>query len=133
MKVHHFGFLTDNIQKSVESFSALGFTERSRTLDESRGIEIAFIQSQSGEQIELIMPINDHSVVSKLMGKLKHTIYHTCYETESLDNTIADLRKKGFLLIDPAKPAVAIDGKRVAFLYSKHAGMIELVETGFQV
>ncbi len=128
MKVDHYGFLTENIEKSIAAFSALGYDEKSRTLDESRGIDIAFIESKNGETIELIMPVNDQSVVSKLMGKLKYNIYHTCYAVDDMEQSIADLRKKGFLVIDAAKPAVALNGMRVAFLYSRYAGMIELLE-----
>ncbi len=129
MKVHHYGFLTENIEKSIAAFSSLGYEKKSRTVDESRGIDIAFIEAKQGETIELIMPIHDQSVVSKLMGKLKYNIYHTCYAVNDIDESIVELRKNGFLMIDAAKPAVALEGRRVAFLYSKYAGMIELLES----
>lgn len=129
LKVHHYGFLTDDIAKSIEAYRKLGYTQRSRTTDHQRKIEIVFVATENDDQIELIMPIAEDSVVSKLMGKLKNSIYHTCYLAEDLDGCLRELRSLGFMMIDPPTPAIALQNRRVAFLYSRHAGMIEILES----
>lgn len=128
MKIHHFGFLTEDLQKSISDFKKLGYIEEARSNDNDRGVEIVFIKSQSGEMLELITPISTASVVSKIIKNLNNNIYHICYLTSNINNSIKMLEQKGFLLIDAPKPAVLFDKRRVAFMYSKYAGMVELLE-----
>ena len=57
MKVHHFGYLTASVESSYEQFKVLGYTRAGELfVDNDRGILIQFIQSESGELIELIQP-----------------------------------------------------------------------------
>lgn len=129
MKVSHWGFIIDSIDKSIKQFNALGWTLVQREIDELRKVELAFLINNEGLQIELVMPLNENSVVYSYLKKQRNSFYHICYTTENLDNTINELSLSGFLLIDAPKPAVAFNNKRVAFLYSKFAGMIELLES----
>ncbi|MBA7536952.1 hypothetical protein ES705_29218 [subsurface metagenome] len=128
MKIHHFGFLTENLQKSIIDFRKLGYTEIKRSSDNNREIEIAFIESVSGEILELIMPISSTSVVSKIIKNFKNNIYHICYLTSNINNSIKRLEQNGFFLIDKPKPAILFDNRNIAFMYSKYAGMVELLE-----
>ena len=49
MKIHHFGFLTEDLQKSIYDFQKLGYCEIKKSNDNDRGVEIAFIRSKTGE------------------------------------------------------------------------------------
>ena len=62
------------------------------------------------------------------MKKYKNSPYHICYETVDLDASAAELTADGFLAIDTPTPAPALGGRRVVFLTSASAGMIELLE-----
>lgn len=129
MKINHFGFLTKNIEKSLKQFQALNYQRYSELInDEERGIYILFIKSLSGEVIELISPSCSNSIVSSIINKQNNLIYHTCYETEDIDKKIKELINNGFILIESPKPAIAFDGRLVAFMLSKNTGMIELLE-----
>lgn len=63
------------------------------------------------------------------MKKYKNSPYHICYETAGLEASIAALTADGFIVIDTPTPAPALGGRRVVFLTSASAGMIELLET----
>jgi methylmalonyl-CoA/ethylmalonyl-CoA epimerase len=129
MKIHHFGYLTTSIKNSVKEFSLLGYIAIDKLyFDTLRGIKIQFIRSESGELIELIESNSDVSVVQTLLSNSENKIYHICYNTSDIEKSINDLEKKGFLLISPPQPAVALKNKNVAFLLSKNAGIIELYE-----
>jgi methylmalonyl-CoA/ethylmalonyl-CoA epimerase len=129
MKIDHFGFLTKDINKSILAFKCLGFSLSSMCSDEIRGVKIALMRSASCEMIELIMPINDNSVVSKIINSHNNNFYHICYQCKDLEQAINNLTKQGFLLIDKPKTAKALNNKKVAFMYSSSAGMIELLES----
>lgn len=129
MKIHHFGYLTTSIKDSVNEFSLLGYVTYDRLyIDEIRGIKIQFIRSKSGELIELIESATDGSIVKGLLSSSKNKIYHICYYTNDIDESIDNLKEKGFMLISPPQPAIALNNNNVAFLLSKHAGIIELYE-----
>jgi methylmalonyl-CoA/ethylmalonyl-CoA epimerase len=128
MKIHHFGFLSEDIDKTVQEFINLGYKENHRVFDSERQVSIVFVESESGELIEIIEGNNENSVVKNL-NKFKNNIYHICYQTENIEKEAKKLTEKGFILIDSPKPADAFDEKMVAFLYSKYVGLIELKET----
>ena len=129
MKVHHFGYLTISIEKSVKEFSLLGYATFDKLyFDDVRGINIQFIRSISGELIELIEPASETSIVKGLISTNNNKIYHICYYTTDIEQKIDHLQKQGFILISPPQPAIALNNSNVAFLLSKYAGMIELYE-----
>ena len=129
MKIHHFGFLTKSIENSVKEFSRLGYVTFDKLyLDQTRGIKIQFIRSASGELLELIEPSSETSVVKGLMYSSNTKIYHICYYTADISQTVDSLKGQGFMLISPPQPSIALGNNDVAFLLSKHAGMIELYE-----
>ena len=129
MKIHHFGYLTTSIINSIKEFTHLDYVTFDKLyLDEIRGIKIQFIRSRSGELIELIESASDKSVVHGLLPSSKNKIYHICYCTSDMEKTIKKLKKNGLMLISPPQPAIALNNSNVAFLLSKHAGIIELYE-----
>ena len=129
MKIHHFGYLTKSIEDSVKEFLRLGYVTYDRLyLDQARGIKIQFIRSASGELLELIEPTSETSVVKGVMSSSNNKIYHICYYTADIEQTVDSLKEQGFMLISPPQPAIALNNRNVAFLLSKHAGIIELYE-----
>ena len=70
MKIHHIGYLVQNIEKAQAQFKELGFTESTQLFsDELRGIYIIFME-KDGYVIELISPSKDNSIVSNLIKTL---------------------------------------------------------------
>lgn len=128
MEVNHWGFIIDSIDKSIGQFNALGWILIQRQIDEFRNVELAFLKNNEGLQIELVMPLNENSVAYNILKKQKNSFYHICYKSVNIEKDIEQLTKSGFILVDAPKSAVAFNNKRVAFLYSKFAGMVELLE-----
>ncbi|MBI9067039.1 MAG: VOC family protein [Salinivirgaceae bacterium] len=127
MKVHHYGFLAKSIEKSLSDFEKLGYKKFGNLIqDNERGINIQFIESYSGDLIELITPFHANSVVSNLMKKFKNQVYHICYQVDDLLATIEELKENEYLLIDPPKFAPALNCE-VAFLFAQNTGIIELM------
>lgn len=129
MTIHHYGFLTKNIEKSLCYFEKLGYRQISSLVkDKERGIDIIFIESTDGQLIELVSPNTENSVVSNIVKNQSNSIYHICFIVKSIEQTIENLVKENFILINEPQPAIAFDGKRVAFMISRYTGIIELLE-----
>lgn len=128
MKIHHYGFLTKSITESLNEFEALGYSKKGgQVTDESRKVNIQFIESENGHCIELISPVNSQSVVYGLMKKFKNQVYHICYQVAEINTAIKKLQTQGFMVIEPPKYAPALHC-HVAFLYAQYTGIIELMD-----
>ncbi|MDD1552701.1 lactoylglutathione lyase [Riemerella anatipestifer] len=130
MKLHHYGFATKSIDKSLKEFEKIGYTATSeRIIDPIQGVELLFIGNDTSHLIELVSPLDKNdSPVTKILQKNGASLYHICYEVEDLDVTIEDFKKKKFLLVLAPTPAVAFNNRRISFMYNTHLGLIEFLE-----
>lgn len=81
-----------------------------------------------GGYIELVAPLTDGSDVSGVLRRQGVGAYHICYETDDLADTIAEMKKRKWLVLKTPETAPAIGNRKVAVLYKASSGMIELVE-----
>ena len=127
LKIHHIGYLVKKIDRAKQTFEALGYrVEQDTVYDDIRKVDICFLL-KDGYRVELVSPVSPDSVVAGLIKKYKNAPYHICYETDDYETALAELTTGGFLAIDTLTPAPALDGRRVVFLTSAGAGMIELI------
>lgn len=127
LKIHHIGYLVKKLDQAKQTFEALGYRiEQDTVYDDIRKVNICFLV-KDGYRIELVSPVSPDSVVAGLIKKYKNAPYHICYETDSYEEDLSKLTADGFLAIDTPTPAPAMNGRRVTFLTSAVAGMIELI------
>jgi len=128
MKVHHVGYIVDNLANAMNEFEKLGYKRVGEPVyDQVRDIYVVFVNND-GVMVELVMPKSRNSVIYKLAGKYRNMPYHICYETDCLEDDIEQLTKRGYMLIRKPEAASAISNNRVAFLMHLDVGIIELVE-----
>lgn len=130
MKIHHFGIAVADMKKSRKAYETLGFVAETEVcFDASRNLNILFMTNR-GVRIELLEMADreKYSPVERLINKKnRHNIYHTCYETDCLEKEIENL-KDTYVVVEKPNEALALERRRVCFLYSNSAGMIELLE-----
>ena len=130
MQIDHIGYAVQDLSVAVKSFSTLGYEILGEeTLDDKRKVRILFMQDPKGTKVELIAPAGEDSPVTAWLQKNGNSPYHLCYETENFDGRITDLKNEGFLVVHPPLSAPALGERRVAFLYSRATGLIELLES----
>ena len=152
-RFHHIGYAVADIVSSQRAFRKTGWRDLPATAflsgsardaeqplpintsgitaDEGRGVYLAFMErTDTNALIELVSPMHDKSPVSKTLASSNGVAssYHICYEVDDLDFATAELKRRGYVLTDTAKPAPAFGGRRVAFLLHKDAGLIEILE-----
>ena len=121
MKIHHIGYLVQNIEKAQAQFKELGFTESTQLFsDELRGIYIIFME-KDGYVIEIISPSKDNSIVSNLIKTHKNSPYH-------IDDDMKSLKRNKYIKITDLEPAIAFDNRKVVFFLHPYLGMIEVVD-----
>lgn len=128
MKVHHFGYITEDCQGGIQTFSLLGFeVEGDVVFDRERNILIQFLKNEC-IRIELVEPADEDSPFYPLLRKYKNSFYHVCYEVEDIQTEMNRLRGCGFVQTTKIIPAPAIGGRKVVFLLNPRIGLIELLE-----
>ena len=133
MKIHHIGYLVDDIKVAVKEFEKLAFSRIGEIVEDSSRESYILFLNNGGHVVELIQPVSDTSPVYGLRKKYRNSPYHICYETGDLHSKIEKLVSLDdggqYVLIQPPQPAPAIQGcPNVAFLINQHIGIIELVE-----
>ena len=129
MTFHHIGIACYDIEESSQFYISKGYEKTETVYDPIQNVHICFLKKINENCVELISPHDDKSPVNKNLQKNGVSPYHICYETENLEETIADLKKRRFLMVSKPAPAVAFNGRRVCFLFCKSVGLIELVES----
>ena len=131
MKIHHIGYLVDDIKIAAEEFAKLGFSPLDDVIEDStREIYIQFLDN-GGYVIELIQPVSEKSPFYGLRKRYRNSPYHICYTTGNLQRETENIVNSDskYILLQPPEPAPAIQGSpNVAFFMNENIGIIELME-----
>jgi methylmalonyl-CoA/ethylmalonyl-CoA epimerase len=128
---HHYGFVVKSIDGAVKNFAeSLDANWDGKIIhDPLQVVRVTFLQPRTpgNPVVELIEPAGDRSPV---LGFLKRGggLHHLCYEVDDLEKQLEIARSMGMLVTRPPRPAVAFDGRRIAFVYTKHLLLLELLE-----
>ncbi|MEW6195429.1 MAG: VOC family protein [Bacteroidota bacterium] len=132
MIIHHVGLIVKNIEKHYSKFfmDTLGYKEISQIYnDYNIGVRVAFINLNNKIYLELVEPLKENSPVSNYLQKFGQSLHHLCFEVDNLEIECERLRNNNYFITMPPTPAVAFEGRKVAFLMSKDENyLIELLQ-----
>lgn len=129
-KIDHIGVAVTDLEKSIEIYKALGFEFQGTEVVEDQKVRTAFFKI--GESmIELLAATDPASPIAKFIEKNGHRggIAHMAINVTNVESKLAELRQKGFQLIDET-PKDGAHGAKIAFLHPKSTGgvLLELCE-----
>lgn len=129
--LHHIGFVLASIEEKADSIAtSLGAKwDGNIILDPLQQARVSFLYGAHSHDalIELVEPHGPESPVSRF---LKHGggLHHLCYEVADLDQHLAFCRSLNAVLIQPPVPAVAFQGRRIAWVFTKDKILLEFLE-----
>lgn len=129
-RIDHFGVAVADLDQALAMYADLfGYRlQRGPYDDPLQQARVAFIANDSADPpLELVAPLGPGSQVERVLKK-GLSLYHVCYETPNVSAAIAHLRQQRCLLISGPTPAVAYEGRPIAWLYTPNRQLIELVE-----
>lgn len=134
MKFHHIGYAVKNISKAAKKLTSFGYYCNPIISDYDRNISIIFAEKDM-TTIELIAILDSEkpSALGDTIKKRGVGPYHICYEVSNLNQAIEELQNNRFFVIIPPQKACALEDRNVAFLWNNDIGMIELLESGYQL
>ena len=97
--------------------------------DTDCNVKLAFGNKDSYRiELEATLDKKLESPVDQYLSNTVGTPYRICYESESLDAEIEELKAQGYKVVIEPRPAVAFGGRRVVFMMNIGFGLMEIVE-----
>ena len=135
LKFHHIGLAAFKPEASAAFLAGMGYAVGETVFDPVQNVNLIMCAGGGGmPDIEIISPPGNGrpSPVDAIVEacKTRGTLYHLCYETASVEETLAAIQDGGHKVFPVAEPAPAtlFGGKKAGFDLIKGFGMIELLE-----
>jgi len=129
---HHLGFVVRSISSAGEGFAASISAQWQGEIihDPIQQVRVAFFYPVDSRNpvYELVEPASEASPVSTFLKKRGSGLHHVCYEVDALQTALEEARGEGWAVASLPAPAVAFHGRRIAWVYSKHRLLMELLE-----
>ena len=129
--LHHLGFVVTSISNAAEEFAASMSAHWNGEIihDPLQRVRVAFFLPVDALNpvFELVEPADDMSPVKHFLGK-RGGLHHVCYEIDDLESALQQARRARMAIASPPQPAVAFNGRRIAWVCSKNRLLIELLE-----
>jgi methylmalonyl-CoA/ethylmalonyl-CoA epimerase len=131
MRIVHIGIAVSDLDRAMTFYqnifwqcSIIGPFE-----DPIQKVKVCFLEEKGhdGPQIELIAPLTDDSPITGYLSR-NMGAYHICCKVKDINSSLADLRSKGCVIISLPVPAVAYEGRKIAWCFTPTNHLIELVE-----
>jgi methylmalonyl-CoA/ethylmalonyl-CoA epimerase len=129
--MHHVGIVSASIDAEVSSYET---TLNLRVIngpfiDPLQEAKVIFLSRGEPAEaaIELVEPTSETSPVASFL-KRGGGVHHVCYVARDLECELARLRTLGALIVRPPMPAVAFQGRCIAWVYTRQRLLVELLE-----
>jgi methylmalonyl-CoA/ethylmalonyl-CoA epimerase len=129
MKIEHLGIAVSDIGASNLLFEKLlGESHYKMETVESEKVMTSFFRSGESK-IELLQALSPDSPIAKFIEKKGEGIHHVAFEVDDIVAAMADLKKKGFVLLND-EPKRGADNKLICFVHPKSANgvLVELCQ-----
>jgi methylmalonyl-CoA/ethylmalonyl-CoA epimerase len=130
MTIDHIGIVVGSLE-TAEAYYTQQLGLRSiggRILDPLQDVELQFLEDDRGVRVELIRPLSPGSPAARAASQ-GGGLNHICYRVNDLESSINAFLANDAKLVREPRPAVAFDGRRVAFLFTRQRELIEFVES----
>jgi methylmalonyl-CoA/ethylmalonyl-CoA epimerase len=127
MSFHHIGVACRDLAREAESFRMLGYeAEGEDFVDSDQGIRGRFLVGP-GPRLELLVGLPGSSVLDPWLAK-GVKFYHQAFLVDSLSTSLQELQEEGGRMVSAIMPAVAFDGRQIAFVMLRNLAMVELIQ-----
>jgi methylmalonyl-CoA/ethylmalonyl-CoA epimerase len=128
---HHIGFVVASIQNSVQGFLDSLQAEWDGTIfhDPNQAVRVTFLRGKQAATplVELVEPAGENSPVIPFL-KRGGGLHHLCYEIDNVEDQLGLSRAQGGIVVRPPLPAVAFEGRRIAWVYTRNKLLLEYLE-----
>jgi methylmalonyl-CoA/ethylmalonyl-CoA epimerase len=134
-RLHHVGFVVADIVVGMEGFvRSMSASWDGRIFeDPHQKVKVAFLSTRPGDPlIELVEPAAEDAPVRRFLIERGGGLHHVCYEVDDIEAHIVEMKARRSMMVRRPKPAVAFDGRRIAWMLTAEKLLVELLEKGVQ-
>lgn len=131
LSFHHYGLAVKKDDEALKMLEALGYEPQTRIHDPAQNVYVRLCIAPGQPTIEIVQPGDEgKSPIDGIISKFGEMIYHSCYETPDLAQTLETIESAGLrcLPLGERKPAVLFGGRHVSFYKIFGWGILELLE-----
>lgn len=130
-RLHHVGIVVDSILKTAPLVANEFSLEWKEHIihDPLQFVNVSFLTSNGSSQsmVELVEPVGPRSPVRKF-AESGGGLHHVCYEVDDLKSRIATSQEAGGTLVRVPLPAVAFEGRKIAWILTAQKLLVEYLE-----
>jgi methylmalonyl-CoA/ethylmalonyl-CoA epimerase len=128
LTLHHIGMIVRDLDEAVDRYRMLGFSEPEISEVADQNVRVATFRAGTGF-IEVIAPVELDGGLARFLESRGEGMHHVAYAVPDISQALADLRDRGFELIDESPRRGAHDWL-VAFIHPRscHGVLTELVQ-----
>lgn len=125
----HIGYAVRDINKTAEYYTNVGWTLSEIFDEEVQHTKIAFLRRPGFPDIELVSPLREGepSPLDNILQKIGCSTYHICYVVDDIEEAVEDLFDEGFKPLFEPVESVAMENRKICYLFHLHVGLIEVV------
>jgi methylmalonyl-CoA/ethylmalonyl-CoA epimerase len=135
-KISHIGIAVKDMDAAIALYEKMGAKLLARKTSKNGSTDLAMLDL-GGDLIEPISPLKDDTTLAKFIEARGEGLHHVAYDVNNIDSVLADLKARGFDLIDErSRPGFGgHGGYLIAFIQSKSCmgTLWELVEGKFSL
>lgn len=118
----HIAIAVNSIDTAKKTYEDLGFTfSKEREVVKEQGVTTAFAKVDQSANIELLEPYGENGPIQKYLDKKGPGIHHLCFRVKNVSETCADLKSKGYTLLNE-EPIKGAHNCLVNFIHPKSTG-----------
>jgi methylmalonyl-CoA/ethylmalonyl-CoA epimerase len=109
----------------------LGYQIGETVFDPRQNVNLGMCLHPTEPAVEIIWPGDTPGPLESLLQRHPlGLIYHVCYETDNLEQALAELKKNGLkaICVSPPKPAPLFGGRPVSFYNVIGIGLMEILQ-----
>ena len=128
---HHLGLAVRRPEAAKSFLSAQGFEIGSEVYDAEQNVNLILCRHSTEPDIEIIWPGKGTGPVDGMIKRhASGLVYHTCYTTHDLGETLRAIERAGLdcVCVSPPKVASLFGGDKVSFYSLVGIGLIEILE-----
>ena len=124
---HYVGLACWDIAVEAAAHALPGFTPEGPVFEDPHQRVRGSFHTLGAFRVELLEPLDERSPLEDWLRRGVR-MYHVCYETDDLPRALAQLGGAGHRTVAAPAPAVAFDGRPVAFVILRTRGLVELLQ-----
>ncbi|MEJ2631350.1 MAG: VOC family protein [Acidihalobacter sp.] len=128
LEFHHVGVACRKLEREQTVFENMGYRPEGEIfVDPTQGIRGRFLTG-AGPRMELVEPLDSQTGVLTNVLAQGLKMYHLAYTTPDMERSLAEaVQIRGKVMVEPV-PAVAFDGRRIAFVFLPNMLLMEFIE-----